>query len=284
MSSDDFIPLEKSWLIRMGVLDIVHGRSQIADELGSCPVGSLGTDLEALLRAAKSWHKGAEINVGESGTLYRFLMFANWKFSINIEFKTEGTLQGRKLTVDGSVVEMSIDELLQLDAHTSQWASAAVLFTDVQRPSGALPYHLGMTFEAKEHWHQRINRGLDWVPRKDSTIARQARAYESYRESGVMNFAPIQAEDYCFARAFGLISASEGERRWPSLRQHESDRIAEMERLLDARVVDSHDHRVVQALAMSRRQKAEFIDPGCVGKTWPQFWDYIEFTSAQSST
>ncbi len=282
MNVDSFIPFDKSWLIRLGVLDIINGRDQIIRVLERAPARSLGSDLEALLRAARFWHIGTEIDVGESGTLYRFLMFANWKFGMGVHFKTKGTLQERKLTVDDSVIGMSVKDLLKLDSHTSQWASAAVLFTDTPRPPGTLPYHLEMTFKAKEHWNERIDNGLDWLPRRDATILRQAHAYKFYCDSGVMEFTPIQAEDYCFARAFGLMTASDGEARWPSLRQHESDRIAEMERLLVADAIDSHDHRVVQALAMLGVKKSRFSDPACVAKTWPQFWDYLDAVAVRT--
>jgi len=280
MNLEEFIPLEKSWLIRMGVLDIINGRRQIIDVLEAQPAGSLGTDLEALLRAARLWGKGAVINIGESGTLYRFLLFANWTFDMGITFEVEGTLRTRQLTTDKSVVSLSVDELLRLDANTSQWASASVLFADAKRPAGDLPYHLAMTFDAKKHWLKRVGCGADWSPRKDSTIARQARAYAGYLEIGQIDFKPMQAEDYCFARAFGLMSAGEGEVRWPSLRQHESDRIAEMERLLAADIIDSHDHRVVQALAMLGVEQLRFSDPTCVAKSWPQFWKYLDVVRA----
>ncbi len=277
------LPLDKSWLMRMGLLDIVHGRDQIKTFLRSQTADSLGMDLRALLRSADQWQEGAQINVGESGTLYRFLLFASWKLGMSIGFNKEGTLKDRKLTVDDSIIHLSIDELLELDAQTSQWASAAVLLGGVARPAGDLPYHLAMTFDAKKHWEERVSGGHDWLPRKDATIARQAHAYELYKSTDVMNFVPIQSEDYCFARAFNLISAEEGERRWPSLRQHESDRIAEMERLLGCRSIDSHDHRIVQAFAMLGVEPSRFIDPACVSKTWPQFWRYLDsFKSPQS--
>ena len=180
MKIDVFIPLEKSWLMRMGILDITHGRHQIIDLLRNQPRGSLNTDLEALLRAGESWRNGAEINVGESGTLYRFLLFGSWVLSLDVSFVTEGTLRSRKLTVDPSIVDLTLEELRSLDARTSQWASAAVLMRDEVKPQGVLPYHLAMSFEAKKHWADRINAGLDWLPRKDATIMRQAHAYEKF--------------------------------------------------------------------------------------------------------
>ena len=67
-----------------------------------------------------------------------------------------------------------------------------------------------------------------------------------------------------------------GERRWSSLKGHESDRITEMERELQERIVITRDHRVIQAIAMLRQSKANFVHPDCVKKSWPQFWRFLE--------
>lgn len=48
-----------------------------------------------------------------------------------------------------------------------------------------------------------------------------------------VNFIPQQAEDYCFARAFGLMNRKDGEARWPKLHGHESDRLEEMEIMIE---------------------------------------------------
>lgn len=94
--------------------------------------------------------------------------------------------------------------------------------------------------------------------------------------TNTMAFTPEQAEDYCFARAFDLMTSAEGEARWPSLRQHESDRIAGMEEALAQHEVTSADHRVVQAVAMRKGSEASFAHPECVTKSWPQFWKLLE--------
>ena len=63
----------------MGLLDMVHGYDDINQLLDGEPDGALGTDLQALNRATKQRRAGNEIDVGESGTLYRFLQFAAWR-------------------------------------------------------------------------------------------------------------------------------------------------------------------------------------------------------------
>jgi len=101
-----------------------------------------------------------------------------------------------------------------------------------------------------------------------------------------LKFIPEQAEDYCFARAFNIIDSSEGEKRWPSLRTHESDRIVEMDEALSAleegKEIKSKDHRVVQAIVMkafTEGKEVKILSKNAVDKSWPQFWDFIEATN-----
>jgi hypothetical protein len=237
---------------------------------------SLSTDLEALLRTSLQWKHNQPLDVGESGTLYRFLQFADWKQGGKRTFIRSGTLKQRKITSDPSIISRSIAELLLLDNGTSQWASAAVLLGNDEPKPSDLPYKLALTYEALEHW-QRARAGQEsWRPRYDKTIERQAEAYVKWKQTGLMIFEPEQAEDYCFARAFELMTSAEGEKRWPSLRQHESDRIVEMEQALNQKTVSSRDHRVVQALAMRKGEDVQFAHPDVVAKSWPLFWDFYK--------
>jgi hypothetical protein len=155
-----------------------------------------------------------------------------------------------------------------------------VLLGDQERLPDA-PYKLKLTYEAVTHWE--LFSHSSWLPRRDGTIGRQAEAFDRLYYGKKANFKPEQAEDFCFAHAFCGLSAEEGERRWPSLRGHESDRIHEMEtQAYVARsggVVTSRDHRVVQALAMwcvANHELPLFAHPGAVSKSWPQFWDFLK--------
>ena len=259
-----YIPLDKSWIIRMGVLDYFDGQDYIFEFLDMRD--NLCDDLQALSRALKSWNSG-EVDVGESGTLYRFLKFASWKFGLDKKFILAGTLKQRKICDDPKIVGLSLEKLLELDGGTSQWASAAVLFGNkeiVENP----PFKLKLTYEAVECYSP------DWEPRYDKTILKQALSFLKG-----FGFTPKQAEDYCFARVFGFITREEGERRWPSLRGHESDRILEMEKQIDnmrkGKEIDSKDHRVVQAIAMFQESDKDITHPEVVNKSWPQFWKFL---------
>jgi hypothetical protein len=273
------IPLDKSWIIRMGFLDIINEYGDIAIFLDTQK--NLNDDLLALKRVAETWKLEKKINVGESGTIYRFFKFASWKLKLGKEFVLEGTLKDRKICDDSSIVSWPLEKLLELDNGTSQWASAAILMGDETRISNP-PYKLKVTHDAVDHWKSQRAKNESWLPRYDNTILRQSEVYLKMCKGEAFGFIPEQAEDYCFARIFGLISKEEGEGKWPALRGHESDRIAEMEVVIQqierGEQIASKDHRVVQAVGMY--QKLNNIDstvmyPTSVNKSWPQFWEFI---------
>lgn len=274
-----YIPLDKSWIIRMGVLDLVHGCDDSVRFLKE--QNELGEDLKALLRASLSWKTGV-VDVGESGTLYRFLKFASWKLGEPKKFILHGTLKRRKICNNPGIASCSLEELLKLDNGTSQWASASVLMGSKEKVENP-PHKLKLTYEAVPHWKERRARGLRWIPRYDETILRQAEACLRLLKGRKMKFKPVQAEDYCFARAFGLITPEEGEKRWSSLRGHETDRIAEMERVIgiidSGKEIISKDHRVLQAAAMCQKVRGTPVtikDFEPVKKSWPQFEKFLE--------
>ena len=275
-----YIPLDKSWIIRMGILDLLNGYDDTTQFIKKQE--QLSDDLKALYRASLAWKSDEPIDVGESGTLYRFLRFASWKLDIDKEFILHGSLKQREICDNPEIVNYSLDELLKLDNGTSQWASASVLLGSKERIPNP-PYKLRLSYEAVSHWKKQRKKGHHWEPRYDETILRQAIAFLELLKKGETSFIPQQPEDYCFARAFELITKEDGELRWPSLRGHESNRIAEMERVLCDTVVgkeiNSRDHRIVQAIAMLRKVKGKDIKvkyPEVVKKSWPQFWKFLK--------
>lgn len=279
-----FVPLDKSWIIRMGVLDLIHDYNDIVLFLNT--QDTLSDDLLALKRACGLWDTDNPIEVGESGTLYRFLQFASWKLNLNKRFVTEGTLRERKIGQDCSLVNLTQRELLELPGEpTSQWASASVLLGDEERLTGA-PYKLRVTYEAVDHWRSQRDGGNTWKSREDPTILVQAETFVKLFRGERSDFVPLQAEDYCFARAFGYVSREEGARNWPTLSGHESNRPEEMEKVLaDARTgreIVSKDHRVVQSVVMWGLVNKTVIKvhyPNVVRKSWPEFWQFIDMTT-----
>jgi len=263
----------------MGILDLLNGYDDIIRFLERQE--QLSNDLKALYRASIAWKYEKPVDVGESGTLYRFLKFANWKLGLNKKFILHGSLLKRKICDNSKIINYSLEKLLKLDNRTSQWASAAVLFNNERKVKNP-PHKLILTYKAISHWKSQRVKGQSWKPRYDKTILRQAEAFLKLVKKGKISFVPQQPEDYCFARAFGLISKKEGESRWPSLRGHESDRIEEMEEMLDyankRKEINSKDHRVVQAIAMYQKKKnidIKIKHPEVVNKSWPQFWKFL---------
>jgi len=101
----------------------------------------------------------------------------------------------------------------------------------------------------------------------------------NYKKS---TFIPTNPDDYCFARAFGIVSRKYGEKHWPMLKHHESNRLEEIEVALSQaqkdKVITSKDHRVIQAIAMlykTKRKRVRFKYLKAVNKSWPQFWDFL---------
>jgi len=269
-----YIPLDKSWMIRMGVLDLVGGYDGCVGFLVR-HLDDLSDDLQAMCLASLQWRLNLPLYVGESATIYRFLKFASWKLGQDREFVIRDTLKNRDICDDPEIVDWSLERLLTLDNGTSQWASASVLMGNEERIPNP-PYKLQLTYDAVKHWKTARSNKRRWEPRYDKTILKQALAYLQWLRDGHIKFVPMQAEDYCFARAFGIITQEEGEKRWPSLRGHESNRYIEMEDALHQKEVTSKDHRVVQAVAMLKGGDATFMYPGCVNKSWPQFWRFLK--------
>lgn len=274
-----YIPLDKSWIIRMGILDIVNGYDDIQKFLTTQE--NLGDDLLALKKASERWKFDKDIDVGESGTLYRLLKYVSWKQELHKNFILQGTLKRRKINDAQVVVRLSQSELLKYDNGTSQWASAAVLLGDPERLYNP-PFKLDLTYQAVEHWQMQREKGLSWQPCYDESILRQAETYLRLLRGKKPDFVPEQAEDFCFAYVFGYITAEEGEKRWPALRGHESDRIVEIQEILKAankgKDITSRDHRVVQAIAMRGKvnnKEWNILYPQSVNKSWPQFWDFL---------
>ena len=269
----ELIPLDKSWTIRHGVLDLLAGQGQRSSAVLD-RVSPLPDDLVALRRILIAWPRRAPLEVGESGTLYRFLRFASWARGDEVQFILSGTLSARAICADPEIVSWPLTRLLTLDGGTSQWASAALLMRGAETLPAGAPYKLKLTAEAL------VARAADgaWSPREDETLRRQYAALPGLL-AGERSFTPLHSEDYALARAFDIISAAEGERRWPQLRGHETDRLAEMEKgLLALPYISSRDHRVVQALAARTRADhliPQVAHPGAVSKSWPQFWEAL---------
>lgn len=273
-----YIPLDKSWMIRMCLLDLVNGYSERAIKILD-EQNDLGEDLIALKSVLRKWDIQEEIDVGESGTLFRFLQYISWKKGLNKKFIKHKTLKDRDICSDPEIVKLSQEELLKIDNKTSQWASASVICGDKERLDNP-PFKLKLTYEALGEWLP----DKAWRPRADETIGNQAKSFINLLKKQKMVFEPKQAEDYCFARAFDIVTKEEGQRMWPSLLGHESNRIDEMEKVLDSyqkdEYVDSRDHRVVQAVGMLglyENKEVKILYKECVSKSWPKFWDFVDY-------
>ena len=139
------IPLDKSWLTRVGVLDIINGYIDIEKFIDNQK--DANDDILAVRNASMAWRNNQQINVGESATLYRILKFASWKFKLNKIFIKEGSLKDRSITDNPNIVNFNQTELLKLDNGTTQWATAAVICGDKERLINP-PLKLKETYDA----------------------------------------------------------------------------------------------------------------------------------------
>jgi len=265
----------------MGVLDLTNGYSDIKTFLEKQE--DLGDDLLALKRVAENWMSNSPLDVGESGTIYRFVKFHDWKNKITRTIIKRGTLESRSICDNPRIINYTLQKLLELDNKTTQWATMAYLLGDRRKVSNP-PVKLGVTYEAVKDWETARKDKNCWQSRDDKTLENQARAFVNLMKTGIISFKPEQAEDYCFARVFGLMTSEKIEEIFPSLRGHETDRIEEMETAIQEAdkkgYVSSRDHRIVQAIAMRMSymgDKVAFENPNCVSKSWPKFWDFMDY-------
>lgn len=283
---------DKSWMIRLGALQAFAGSTRMAEFLESQD-DEIGEDLEALARVSRQWINHEPLEVGESGTIFRIFQFAAWveqaeKPNAPIrEFIKSGSLIGRDITNNPDIINWGIEELLELDEETTQWATAAILQGQFKRPSGWIEPKLQDSFDARTHWIASRFLGKPWQPRSDMTIERQASSYINALASAEVDFIPLHAEDYCFARAYGKMNKEEALLRWPRLTHHESNRIESMEvaieQAVNGKIIDVNDHRVVQAIAMRfGLGRDRFKYPDCVAKSWPRFWDFVAVARNQN--
>jgi hypothetical protein len=285
-----FIPLDKSWLIRMGILDLTRGfgSRDLLNFLNSCE--NLGNDLEALKRIALVWDTNEPFDVGESGTIYRFIKFYLLKNNIDREIKISETLIHRvkKMNINYDMINWPLAKLGTLEGGTTQWQTMAILLGNKEKLS-EIPFYLQKTYDAIQHWEEKRKNGQMWIAQKDPTLLVQSTLYLNFLKNGKIDLIPTKLGDcdlYCFLRAFDAVGKKWAEKNWPQLSEHESSRFEEMERTLleleKGETISTKDHRVVQAEAMLLLSKSHsisvesikqrFDNPQCVNKTWKSFW------------
>lgn len=269
------LPLSKSWAIRMILLDMLYGAKthyRIIRHFEKQNKKSLSYDAQSAVRCAKNYISGKNIYyAGDSGTLCRFLIYIldGQKYKI-IKRKQ---LAERKIKTVKNISKLPLSRLLQLG--TTQFAGAALLIG--AKPIKNLPPKCELSVEARKTYFK--NNGK-WIPKIDEIFTRQLNHFLNGGE-----FKPRIAEDYCYARAFNLITQKEGKRRWPELANHECNRLAVMEEIcknFNRRLSVHSDHRVAMAGALRQISLGLPIrvnSKKCVAKSWPQFWQWLKKNS-----
>lgn len=268
------LPISKSWAIRMIFLDMLYGGSSNYSVIRSLEKERdiLANDIKCALDCAKTYINSETIyDVRDSGTVCRFLIYLldGQKYRL----KKGIQLAKRKILSPRNISQMSIEKLLSLGS--TQYASAALL--KGVKPIKSLPQKCQLSLEARKTYFQ--NKGK-WIPKKDEAITRQIKHFQKGGK-----FVPQLAEDYCYARAFDLITKEQGQKKWPELENHECNRLIVMEEALKDlnKSVDVHDdHRVVMAIALKQKSlglPVRVNNKKCVAKSWPEFWEWLRSQS-----
>ena len=276
------VPADKTITRTKIALDDREGFTDTAEILASYPY-QLPEDVISFHRALRQYRASLPVEVGEGGAGYRSLLYLSHLERKPTVFIKSGNLIPRPIYEDADLVTMSDEELLTLDDETSQYGSARITWDPFAKMKPELvqsKFKLALVETAIHDWYTARREGRRWQVQSDATIYRQAAAYFECLTTAQIDFAPMQSEDYCFARAFGVMTAEEGLARWPTLPGHESNRITEMELAINQAtsedgIVTSNDHRVVQAVALRfGLPKSRFAHPDCVAKSWPLFWEF----------
>ncbi len=284
---NNLIPWGKSWLIRMGILDLLYNKNRIFS-FSEKQKAEFPHDARSLIRGLAVYKEGkVDVDVGESGTLLRFLAFISLATKNGRKFIRHGSLLNRKIADDPGIIYLSPEELGKLDGGTSQWQSASYLFYSrfaLERKIENPPEMLQLTYEAVDHYRNQMVAGRPWELRRDETILRQAVAIIERLKQGETSFRPKHSEDFCIARALGLITTENGKRLFSSEVNHETNRFVEIEKVIadveSGRIIKSIDHRpiysgVIMQIMQGRKIRVKY--PGKVGKSWPQFWKFMDF-------
>jgi hypothetical protein len=295
LTEQKYIPLDKSWVIRMGFLDLTRGYKDIVGFLETQT--DLGDDLTGLLRVCQSWEGNGPLDVGESGTILRFVRYYLWKNNIKREIKVTETLEERsknRISNDPNIVNMGPEELGELDDKTSQWQTVAYVFGDrrrVNRPK----YKLRLTYQSVEHWEERRRKGQCWDAITDETITRQVLGFIEYMKTGKISSKPQQPEDFFFYEMFGIKIDPSIAYEYESLQGHETKRLDTLREISEAvssgDKIKTKDHRGVTAAAMYMKTRDKslsvadirkrFEHPDCVTKAFPRFWECMEAVFAR---
>jgi len=268
---NDLLPLSKSWVIRMLFLDMIYGEKSGYQAIGYIQAQDkkyLSDDILAALDCAQNYIKGNHVyDVRNAGTVCRFLVYIMQ--GKKYELRLGEQLQRRIKKWPDNLNKLSVAELLKLG--TSQYASAALLLG--AEPTEKLHPKCLLAVEARKAYFEN---GGKWLSRYDEVIVGQLENFLYKKEIK----SPI-AEDYCYLRAFNLITHDEGQKQWPELANHESNRLKVMEEIcvdFDRQIEAPDDHRVVMAVALRQTSlglPVRVSNKECVAKSWPQFWVWL---------
>lgn len=290
-----YIPLDKSFIIRVVLLDLTRGYREDSVRFfknNKMPLSDDIITVGGIVRDWPAWKFWKDFDGRDSASATRHLQFYLWQTGSRRKIRKNEGLQKRNLTNNPDIVNWPIKELMKLEYGTSQWASAAALFRDKEkvleemRDVEEVPFKLDLTVHTRNYWEGNEASGWGWEPRLDMTIARQMKAYVEFLKYGGAHFKCRQSEDVPFAAILCDYDLEKAKDEYPSLKGHESDRIPEIRKTIkqleQGLCVDSKDHRIISAAAMRQSLYGKSISvkyPEYISKAWPveQFLGFMNY-------
>lgn len=273
------------------MLDSKSGESSVATKVNAAFEGMTpGEDIAAAINVSRQLKTGGILDPGDSRTLLIMLRMLLWSTKTTRKVCLSPMQVARQVEDDPEIATWTLEKMLTLSNGTTQFASAAILLQnrkpdEIEALIRLLPPEkrpmIQLTKTIKTAWlknHTQNNPFSLEQLEPEAVLQRQARHYYSEQMSGTkIPYHATHSEEAIYAVLHGDMLLEEAAARFPMLRSHETDRIAEIEKVLCGDVVDSIDHRIVQAALLtntvahwtSRSEKA-------VRKTWPDFFEFLQ--------
>lgn len=264
------LPLDKSWIKCLTILEMrvgLHGR--VRDFLNTFPQDEMSDDVVACRELLNSWQEASDM-----------LPVRNFR---SLAVALQAFLKTRQRNKSEILMGSQLRKRKLEDGYTSQHISAQILAGNPiildeweLRGMNKLPYHCKIAHEA--NILASYSKNLK-VYREDRTLAKQFTYFIQRLQGKDVRLKIDSAEDVPLAVAMGEMSVKTAGVKFPQLKNHETDRIKEMEYMLTNTDNTSKDHRIVMARAMQGVLKNGYAESphykSAVNKSFPMFWKYL---------
>jgi hypothetical protein len=291
----------KSEIIRWVVGYAQHGSPEEAAQATEVvelanTAGNHGEDIQAAIRVGRQLQDPESVlQPGDSRTLLiytRVHLYTRGMFDREIELTSMQV--SREVEDDPEILGMSLLDSLSLSGGTTQWASALILLQgredwEIKDLLATIPKEqhtmILRSVRVRNELQQNIRKQKPFElteADRERTITGEAQHLFTRLSTGLNPLiVPTHSEQVIQAVMNGSITLKEAERNFPMLRQHETDRIAELTKVMNQEVVDTPDHRMFFG-AVNTRDEPEFTERSerAGNKTAPKFLESVAVNRA----